>query len=262
MMTVIFHSDFQGTAKGALLTFNAVKSICGRTSLTEQFSSFYSPNWEIQGKYPNNVKCTWTITVQEGHAISLKFAPDHQTEKGADLVKVYNSPNSLVPLATYSGQFKWNSVISDTNYLRVGFTSDAQNTFSGFSASYQVIKPGKNCSCGQTNLQIVDPQGSSTLISPNFPSTNYCSNQKCIWTLTVPNLFNVKIDFNHFEMENGPDYLVFFNGPSTKAPIIQTCTGIYCKSVISKSNGLTLMMVTDNGAEKSGFSAIWRPVIA
>ena len=67
--------------------------------LTPNDMGFYSPNWEIQGNYPNLVQCTWTIQVEVGRAIQLSFVK-HNTELNHDIVYVYDAPGTLIPIAT------------------------------------------------------------------------------------------------------------------------------------------------------------------
>ena len=59
------------------------------------------------------------------------------TQTSADLVKVYNSGGSI--LATHSGYYGTTSLVTrviDSPWLRIGFTSDGNNTGAGLQINF------------------------------------------------------------------------------------------------------------------------------
>ena len=108
-------------------------------SLTDLQGNFSSPNYP--SSYPNNLNCTWSITVTPGSHIYLQFSNFYVEYGGKrcqyDYVEVSDSnyPSSSIKIKHCGYQSPW-CVWSTSNVLHVRFVTVHGVSYSGFMAHY------------------------------------------------------------------------------------------------------------------------------
>uniref|UniRef100_A0AAQ4P1M7 CUB and Sushi multiple domains 3a n=1 Tax=Gasterosteus aculeatus aculeatus TaxID=481459 RepID=A0AAQ4P1M7_GASAC len=86
------------------------------------------------GSYGNQADCTWILLAEPGDTISVIFT-DFQTEEKYDYLEVEGSEPPTIWL---SGSNVPSPIVSNKNWLRLHFVSDANHRYRGYSAHYQV----------------------------------------------------------------------------------------------------------------------------
>ncbi|XP_031549095.1 CUB domain-containing protein 2-like [Actinia tenebrosa] len=148
-----FHSNYMSTYRGFKLTYTAVSPVTnakGKCSslysfeannniqMTSEQGTIKSPNYPIFN-YPNNIQCTWKITVPRGKTIKLTI--DYMSMESslfctADYLQVRDGYYSTsTKKGDYCGSTRL-TITSSSRYLWVRFRSDHQYTAKGFSLSY------------------------------------------------------------------------------------------------------------------------------
>lgn len=144
---------------GFVATFEAVSSIPGGDSCLNddeielsrssgEFASYGFPNL-----YPNDAKCTWTITAPPGYLIQLTFnsfnlEPSQNCKK--DFVKVVegtfyiDNPGNTV-LGTFCGSTLPGVIQSKYSTMYINFETDRAGMYRGFHASF-ITFPDRKCS--------------------------------------------------------------------------------------------------------------------
>ena len=144
---------------GFVATFEAVSSIPGGDSCLNddeielsrssgEFASYGFPNL-----YPNDAKCTWTITAPPGYLIQLTFnsfnlEPSQNCKK--DFVKVVegtlyiDNPGNTV-LGTFCGSTLPGVIRSKYSTMYINFETDRAGIYRGFHASF-ITFPDRKCS--------------------------------------------------------------------------------------------------------------------
>ena len=108
-----------------------------------------SPNFPHN--YPDEVYCSWSITVNQSQHVFLMFSTrfNLQDENNTDAVYVYDGGNTTGEVlgVFYGGHPPpADGLYSSSNKMFVVFKSDNNKSFSGFKASYQALAcSGKRC---------------------------------------------------------------------------------------------------------------------
>ena len=96
--------------------------------------NFSSPNYPIN--YPNQKRCTWSITVPGPHRILVAFDV-FNTQRNSDVLKIYDGASSSSDLlVTLSGDLSGSTYGSSGSSLWFKFTTDGSITTKGFHATY------------------------------------------------------------------------------------------------------------------------------
>ncbi|RUS12983.1 CUB domain-containing protein, partial [Endogone sp. FLAS-F59071] len=94
--------------------------------------------------------------------------------------------------------------------------------------------------------------------------SNYSNDMDCVWTIKAPQANEViKVTFDYFHTECGWDYLTFYDGNSTGAPLLARLCGLrdnYNDTVVSSGNYLTVVFTSDENVDAKGFQANWESV--
>uniref|UniRef100_A0A1A7W7D2 Procollagen C-endopeptidase enhancer n=1 Tax=Iconisemion striatum TaxID=60296 RepID=A0A1A7W7D2_9TELE len=102
---------------------------------SEDFPEYYKPN----------TKCTWYITVPEGHVVMLSFRLfDMEADPTCryDYLDVYNGhTHSVQKLGRFCGTFRPGALISTSNTMMLDMVSDDATGGRGFLASFNAGKP-------------------------------------------------------------------------------------------------------------------------
>ncbi|XP_056296600.1 membrane frizzled-related protein isoform X2 [Pseudoliparis swirei] len=115
--------------------------------------SIWSPNHP--GPYPHQQLCTWYISVEEGHVVTLSFrnfSMETQDVCEFDYVEVHDGANTGEGrvLGRFCGTSFPPDLTSSSPYLTVVFVADEGVADSGFNATYQAVSVlGRTCGPGQ-----------------------------------------------------------------------------------------------------------------
>uniref|UniRef100_A0A8C9YDW8 Procollagen C-endopeptidase enhancer b n=1 Tax=Sander lucioperca TaxID=283035 RepID=A0A8C9YDW8_SANLU len=174
---------------------------------SEGFPSHYKPN----------SKCTWYITVPEGHVVMLSFRLfDMEADPTCryDYLDVYNGHTRLVQkLGRFCGTFRPGALISTSNTMMLDMVSDDATGGRGFLASFSAGKPHVegNQFCGG---RLTKSQGS--VKTPNWPNSNYPAGISCSWHISVEPSNVIEVKFVKLDLEADMycryDYVALFNG--------------------------------------------------
>ncbi|CAL8311895.1 unnamed protein product [Merluccius merluccius] len=253
-VTVRFKSDYYISGRGFNASWVESQGGCGGP-VTAPYGEIHSPSYP--SNYPNNVDCSWVISVDAGHRVLFNFT-DLDLESHSyctwDYVAIHDGPNMLAPLlGRVCGSVRPAAIFSTQNVIYVRFRSDASLSHRGFSAQFVEA-------CGG-NLIADDLGGAIT--SPRYPS-NYAPNLNCSWIITAQEPFNhVTLSFTDIDLEMinsncSHDAVEILDGDNYQAPSI----GRYCGSQIphpmtSFSNALVVNFVSDYSVSKKGFRATY-----
>ncbi|XP_042337012.1 procollagen C-endopeptidase enhancer 2-like, partial [Plectropomus leopardus] len=136
--------------------------------------------------YKPNSKCTWYITVPEGHVVMLSFRLfDLEADPTCryDYLDVYNGHTRLVQkLGRFCGTFRPGALIATSNTMMLEMVSDEATGGRGFLAAFSAGKPHveENQFCGG---RLTKSQGS--VKTPNWPNSNYPAGISCSWHISV-----------------------------------------------------------------------------
>ncbi|KAM7390891.1 hypothetical protein PAMA_008881 [Pampus argenteus] len=254
LLTVRFKSDAYVSGRGFNASWRETLGGCGGP-VTAPSGEIHSPLYP--NSYPNNVDCSWVISVDPSHRVFFNFSDldiEHHSNCTWDYVAIHDGPAISSPLlARVCGTSLPSSITSTQNTIYVRFRSDSSRTHRGFSARFAEA-------CGAT---IITDNNGGAIASPRYPAA-YPSNQNCSWIIRAQEPFNhVTLSFTDFELEMissncSHDAVEILDGDNYQAPSI----GRYCGSeiphpVTSFSNSLVVNFISDYSVSKKGFRATY-----
>ncbi|XP_069025958.1 procollagen C-endopeptidase enhancer b [Embiotoca jacksoni] len=217
--------------------------------------------------YKVNSKCTWYITVPEGHVVMLSFRLfDMEADPTCryDYLDVYNGHTRLVQkLGRFCGTFRPGAVISTSNTIMLDMVSDDSTGGRGFLASFNAGKPHmeENQFCGG---RLTKSQGS--VKTPNWPNSNYPAGISCSWHISVETSNVIEVKFEKLDLESDTycryDYVALFNGGETddSRRIGKFCGDRRPGTVVTNGNELLVQFVSDLSVTSDGFMAHYSSV--
>ncbi len=108
--------------------------------------------------------------------------------------------------------------------------------------------------------ELNDTNGS--LSSPDYPQ-NYANTLRCLWTITVPPKYNIRLNFVSLQTESCNDYVEIFDGNSANTSLDKFCGNLNSRSttqVTSTSNVMTVKFFTDGSNNYKGFLATYSAI--
>uniref|UniRef100_A0A673MBN3 CUB domain-containing protein n=1 Tax=Sinocyclocheilus rhinocerous TaxID=307959 RepID=A0A673MBN3_9TELE len=219
-----------GNAVTVRFTSDAVVSGRGFSS-TDNCRFFYL-------NYPDNVDCSWVITVDVGHRVFFNFTDldvESHSSCGFDYV-IHDGPHESSPLlGRYCGNELPHSVTSFSNALVVNFISDASVGRKGFRATYMASTSG-------------------AFNSPNYPDV-YPPNVECVWTITSSPGNRLQLSFIS---DCSNDYLEVREGHSTGTLVGRFCGDSLPSNYTSiMDHILWIKFVSDSSVSGAGFRAVF-----
>ncbi|KAM9836398.1 procollagen C-endopeptidase enhancer b [Aulostomus maculatus] len=217
--------------------------------------------------YKPNSKCTWYITVPEGHVVMLSFRLfDMEADPTCryDYLDVYNGHTRLVQkLGRFCGTFRPGALITTSNTMMLEMVSDEATGGRGFLASFSAGKPHveENQFCGG---RLTKEQGS--VKTPNWPNTNYPAGISCSWYITVEPSNVIEVKFEKLDLEPDTycryDYVALFNGGENddSRRIGKFCGDRAPGTIVSNGNELLVQFVSDLSVTSDGFMAHYSSV--
>ncbi|XP_063786797.1 procollagen C-endopeptidase enhancer 1 [Pseudophryne corroboree] len=215
--------------------------------------------------YPHSKKCVWNIKVPEDHIVILSFRVlDMESDPTCryDYLNVYNGRSeSSQRLARLCGTFRPGALMSTGPEMMLEMGTDEGSGGRGFLAWYSAGAPhlNENLLCGG---KLEKPQGS--VMSPNWPKTNYPSGVSCSWHIVAPKNQVIELSFGKFDIEDDSycryDYLAVFNGGQTdnNQQIGKFCGDTPPKTIYSNGNEMLVQFVSDLSVTANGFEATYR----
>nr|XP_033495310.1 cubilin [Epinephelus lanceolatus] len=254
LLTVRFKSDAYVSGRGFNASWAEVQGGCGGP-VTAPSGEIHSPSYP--SSYPNNVDCSWVISVDPNHRVFFNFSDldiEHHSYCSWDYVAIHDGPTITSPLlARVCGTSLPPSITSTQNTIYVRFRSDSSRSHRGFSARFSEA-------CGAT---IVTDDNGGSIASPRYPA-QYPPNQNCSWIIRAQEPFNhVTLSFTDFELEMinsncSHDAVRILDGDNYQAPVI----GRYCGNeiphpVTSFSTSLVVNFISDYSVSRKGFRATY-----
>ncbi|KAL2085662.1 hypothetical protein ACEWY4_018982 [Coilia grayii] len=253
-MTVRFKSDSSVGGRGFAAKYDEIHGGCGG-SVVAPSGEIHSPSYP--DNYPNNVDCSWVISVDESHRVLFNFT-DLDIERNVnctyDYVAIHDGPTAAFPLlAKVCGTERPAPISATGNVIHVRFRSDSSRTHRGFSAQFSEA-------CGST---IVADDIGGAIASPRYPYP-YPPNQSCSWIIKAQEPFNhVTLSFTDFELEMvysncSHDSVEVLDGDNYQAPSV----GKFCGTevphpITSFSDALVVNFTSDPSVSKKGFRATY-----
>uniref|UniRef100_A0A8D3A654 Procollagen C-endopeptidase enhancer 2-like n=1 Tax=Scophthalmus maximus TaxID=52904 RepID=A0A8D3A654_SCOMX len=219
------------------------------------------------GQYKPNSKCTWYITVPEGHVVMLSFRLfDMEAEPTCryDYLDVYNGHTRLVQkLGRFCGTFRPGALISTSNTMMLDMVSDEATGGRGFLAYFTAGKPHveENQFCGG---RLTKSQGS--IKTPNWPNSDYPAGISCSWHISVETGNVIEVKFVKLDLEADMycryDYVALFNGgeKDNSRRIGKFCGDRIPGIIVTNGNELLVQFISDLSVTSDGFMAYYSAV--
>ncbi|KAI3376384.1 hypothetical protein L3Q82_016866, partial [Scortum barcoo] len=217
--------------------------------------------------YKPNSKCTWYITVPEGHVVMLSFRLfDLEADPTCryDYLDVYNGHSRLVQkLGRFCGTFRPGALISTSNTMMLEMVSDDATGGRGFLASFSAGKPHmeEHQFCGG---RLTKAEGS--VKTPNWPNSNYPAGISCSWHISVEPSNVIEVKFVKLDLEPDTycryDYVALFNGGErdNSRRIGKFCGDRAPGTIVTNGNELLVQFVSDLSVTSDGFMAHYSSV--
>ncbi|XP_054457730.1 procollagen C-endopeptidase enhancer b [Anoplopoma fimbria] len=217
--------------------------------------------------YKPNSKCTWYITVPEGHVVMMSFRLfDMEADPTCryDYLDVYNGHTRLVQkLGRFCGTFRPGAVIATSNTMMLDMVSDEATGGRGFLASFSAGKPHveENQFCGG---RLTKSQGS--VKTPNWPNSNYPAGISCSWHISVEPGNVIEVKFIKLDLEPDTycryDYVALFNGGErdNSRRIGKFCGDSSPGTIVTNGNELLVQFISDLSVTSDGFMAHYSSV--
>ncbi|KAF4532823.1 hypothetical protein B566_EDAN002674, partial [Ephemera danica] len=236
--------------------------------------------------YPVNKNCIWQIMAPPQFRITLNFTHfdlegnNHDCEYDSLEVHSILASETAFSHGVFCGSHLPNMITSESNSLRIEFSTDNSVQKTGFAAvfftdmdecatnngncqhecrntigSYQcschngfLLHDNKHdCKEGGCKYEVDAPTGQVT--SPNYPDY-YPSRKDCVWHFTTTPGHRIKLTFTEFEMEPHQecayDHVVLYDGDSADAHTL----GRFCGSkvphpIVATSNQMFMVFKSD-----------------
>lgn len=226
-LTLLFKTDSSQTASGWEIFFWETigpQQGCGGY-LTDDNSTFVSPDSDSNGKYDQGLNCIWYIIAPENKLINLtfsKFSLEAATRQGTcnyDYVQIADGRSIR---SNFGGRFCGSQIpapfISSGNFLTIQFFSDITFEGEGFNATYTFV----DMPCGGTHVATLTPQNAS---SPHLSNIRRRFST-CTWVIEAPPHKQIKITVWELQLTSqdcSQNYLELQDSPQRNGPVTQFC---------------------------------------
>ena len=246
-MFVEFKTDGANTDRGWGAYYNASTaglSCTGSTTFTASSGSFNDGSGA--NDYSNNRFCTWLINPPSGQ-IEMSFI-NLKTEANLDRVLVFDGMDNTAPqIGSYSGTTIPAPIVSSSNVLYLEFRTNGTVVDEGWDISYQPYAPS-TCQGDDTLTTSIGTFGDGS------GSENYTDTLDCTWLIQPPGATSITLNFNSFELENGNDSLIIYNGTDATGTKIGAYTGNVIPAVLTVNSGNVFMeFITNNTINNDGW---------
>merc|ERR1711962_779048 len=244
--TVTFISDQDGESQGFSLIY---KEEFPKEEDKNELKSGVVTSKNFPKKY-NKLSHEYTyIEVNNGSTIFIEFT-EMKIDLYGDFVSITDGIGKL--LLNTTGEIVPKPILSHTNRVYVYFSSDKDLEFEGYSFNWREIRP-------------VIKEISGRVMSPNFPQ-NYTNHARQVTPILVKEGHRIEIEFKLFKIEEDKkgcnfDYVSIIDGDG-KVLLDKSCGKIenVPKSVISKTNQVTIIFISDENVVDGGFYLTWKEI--
>jgi hypothetical protein len=204
--------------------------------------------------YAANATCSWLIEPAQATSILLVFT-DFETQSGADLVRVYDGPDTLAPLlGTFSGSQLPPALQSTGGSLLVTFISDGSVQLGGWAATYSAAINLAG-SCAGTTLLLAD----SASFDDGSGGLDYQDFRDCRWLIQPPGAGQLELSFTQFRTQAARDFVWIYDGPDTLSPLLGRFSGTQLPGpFVSSTGSLLIVFRTDSSGQDQGWAAQYR----
>jgi len=177
-----------------------------QTNITSRHGTIEDGSGPVEN-YENDMDCSWLLTPQTGQdsiqSITISF--DRFDLEENDLLTIYDGrePSTAV-IGSFTGSEIPETITSTSNEVLIKFTSDENNTSSGWMISYSSNLP-EFC---ENHKVLTEPSGE---ISDKSGPKNYLNNSVCKWEIKPDNANTVTLFFSSFNTEENNDRLRIYD---------------------------------------------------
>lgn len=242
------------------LVASAQAAYCsGAVTLTDATGTFESND---SGDYAPDMHCSWLISPPGVETVTVSFT-QIMIETENDLIYIYDGATTEAPLILeYHGGFDQTGAAkqiyaSSGPSMLIVFTSNSNQEFSGFKASYY---SGNAWSCHGTQT-LTASTGSFTSGTRADYHDVYGNMKTCSWliaptqTTTTP----ILLTFSSFSTEQEWDVVSVYDGDSNQAPLLRAFSGDYAVApiAVAYSGKMFVEFVSDLFVSLPGFDATY-----
>ncbi|XP_028390683.1 cubilin-like [Dendronephthya gigantea] len=236
---IVFQTDGSERRSGFVFNYTEVPGSCGDSHLYTP-GTLKSPGYP--NLYPNDMDCQWTISSTHGKPILVQFS-NFSLESRFDFLYIYDGDSAGARrLGRYDGDQLPGNLESSGSNVFIVFQTDGGGQRSGFVFNYTEV------SCGNSHLYTP-----GTLKSPGYPNL-YPNNMDCEWTISSTNGKPILLQFSHFSLEIGSDFLYIYDGDSASARSLGRYDGdLLPGNLQSSGSNVFIVFQTDGSERRSGF---------
>ncbi|MEI7982427.1 MAG: CUB domain-containing protein, partial [Bacteroidota bacterium] len=180
---------------------------------------------------------------------------------------LYRDPNTFDPFFCYpDASTVWHKAfIDDVESYQKKYDLVKQRGIAGIAVwrlgqddGYDDLWNLININLSSNNIE----QPFGTIYDMGGPNGDYHTSEEYYFTISPPGAFTVTLTFDSFNLENGPDYIKIFNGPSISSPQIgNILTGNSIPSPVTANSGaMTIQFHSDGTINRPGFIANYTSV--
>ncbi|XP_063968247.1 cubilin-like [Lytechinus pictus] len=202
--------------------------------------------------YYNDLNIRWFVSVPPAYQVRLHFN-NFSTEVDHDFVIVNDgwtsNYTSSAERGRLSGSINRGDIVSNGSYLWVQFTTSDRGRSEGFRALLT------------TELRSIHLQDgeSGSIESPNYLN-NYYNNLNVTWLVSVPPAYQMRLHFDSFSTEKGPDFVTVNDGwtsdYSSSTERRNLSGSIDPGDIVSNGSYLWIQFTTNDRGRSRGFSAL------
>ncbi|XP_066579431.1 cubilin [Amia ocellicauda] len=259
VLWVKFVSDSSISGAGFRATFTHLYG----NEITGTKGQIASPLWPRN--YPINADYRWTITVDAGNFIEVRFLDmdiEDLRDCYYDKLKVFDGPNAhSFSLGTFCGLSLPPPVRSSGSSVTVEFQSDNSVGGRGFLLEWLAVQssgPLPTIAPGACGGALMTGESPMFLFSPGWPES-YPANLECTWVIRSPDSI---VEFNLLSVDIEADTtcyydsLVIRDGESNLSPLIATVCGRELPGPLhSSGDAMFLRFTSDSIISGLGFNA-------
>ena len=218
------------------------KLYAGIISITGSNPSYYitvtSPTTSSTWSAGSSYTIQWNDNISENVKINLN--------KGGLFVSTITSSTPS------NGSFSWStpSNLATGNDYEIRIISVNTSSISGSSGYFTINGVAPYCN-GTTTLT-----ASSGSFNDGSGSNDYVNNSDCKWLIQPSGATSITLTFNSFATESGFDFVYVYDGSTTGAPQLGSCSGSSCSgSFTSTGASMLVYFVADASTTAAGWSA-------
>ncbi|PFX19451.1 Cubilin [Stylophora pistillata] len=275
VVRVDFVADSSGRYPGFHASFKAVpdpamgpcktQGIDNVIPLSGKTGRLFSPLYPET--FPNDMRCTWIISVPEGHFVKLRitsFLLAYVCKQTTLEIRDGQSSSSDL-LRNFCGSSFERSVFSSGRHLWVRFHSDKDEFLygTGFDAFFEMVSQlPAPFSCTAGNLIIKLKSETGTLASYNYPLPSDDS-VECIWSISVDTDSKIVLSFEFFNVSQtshcSEDYVEVQDGWFSTSDLVgKYCGGEKPSQITSDSWNLRVAFKSSGKTKFPGFKATYK----